>query len=190
MNGAQLEDLCVNYLQRVRGCTETYYDDANVRFKLGLPSKNDCRCADVLSLQEPERLGPKAITIAEAKAAGSADADQIAEQLGTAAAAAFRLFGADININLMVFTDRLIWSTRLADNTRTPIHIVARRRNWRDRDLVPTLYNPVAGSFVIPQIDPRVRVRFGAFQHAVEALPIEVVLVSQLSERRRHASAG
>jgi hypothetical protein len=189
MEGSLLEDLCVNYLQRVRGCTETYYDDDNVRFKLGLPSKSACRCADVLSLHQPERIGVQAITIAEAKSAGSASLDHIAEQLGTAAAAAFRSFGADIEINLMVFTDRLVWNTRLADDTSTPVHIIASRRNWPHRELVPTLYDRIGGALVAPKIDARLKGQFGGFERAVKALPIEVVLASQLSERPRRRGA-
>jgi hypothetical protein len=78
----------------------------------------------------------------------------IAGQLSTAADAAFRLFGPDAEINLMVFTDRPVWNTRLDNNTRTPVHMIASRRNWRNRTLVPTLFDRVGRVVCVPANRP------------------------------------
>ena len=180
-DGMQLEDLCVAYLQRVRRCTETYYDDDNVRFKLQLPK--DCKCADVLSLHQPERTGVREVTIAEAKAAGSAVPEKIGLQLGTAAAAARAMFPKLVKINLVLFTNRLVWATEARLRGSQDIKVVADLQPWPGAKLKPALYETSAERILKPAVDAKAGKGPLAFSQAVETLLIEVVLVAQIAER-------
>ncbi len=180
-DGMKLEDLCVGYLQRIRRCTETYYDDDNVRLKLQLPKH--CKCADVLSLHQPERTGVREVTIAEAKAAGSAVPERLAIQLGTAAAAAFAMFPKLVRVNLAIFTDRLVWAAEAKSKGSDATKVVADLQPWPDGKLKPVLYETSAERILRPGVDEKADGGLLAYSSVVGQLLIEVILVTQLSER-------
>lgn len=180
-DGVKLEDLCVGYLQRIRRCTETYYDDDNVRLKLQLPKH--CKCADVLSLHQPERTGVREVTIAEAKAAGSAVPERLAIQLGTAAAAAFAMFPKLVRVNLAIFTDRLVWAAEAKSKGSDATKVVADLQPWPDGKLKPVLYETSAERILRPGVDEKADGGLLAYSSVVGQLLIEVILVTQLSER-------
>jgi hypothetical protein len=184
--GMQLEDICVAYLRSARGCKEFYYDDANVRFKLGL-SKDDA-CADILALHQPEAAGPvKEVTVMEAKPSARASSDHIANQLGNAAAGVLAYFplapgGKLPEVNLVVWTDKLVWRQDASKQCAAGIKIVAAEVSWPDGKCRPTLCD-ITGAAILRPFVTLTDKKYRNSALATSTLLIEVALASGISKR-------